>query len=92
MELSSTIISPFVSAQFKIGLDSEFEALAKQRLMDLCLNYGDAGTVLITDVKFQLDEPKITDVDSFGVPIYHLAYHTGCSVLGDPDLLQRDGV
>ena len=55
--------------------------------MDLCLNYGDAGTDLITDVEFQLDKPKITDVDSSGVPIYQLAYHAGRGVLGDPDFI-----
>ena len=86
MEFSSTPISPFGSAQFKIGFDSEFEALTK-RLMDLCLNYGDAGTDLITDVEFQLDEPKITDEDSSGVPIYQLAYHAGRGVLGDSDFI-----
>ena len=84
MEFSSAPIPPFVSAQFKIVFNSEFEALAK-RLMDLCLNYGDAGTELITDVEFQLDEPKITGVDSSGKPIYQLAYHAGRGVLGDSD-------
>ena len=51
------------------------------------MNYGDAGTDLITDVEFQLDEPKITDVDSSGVPIYQLAYHAGRGVLGDSDII-----
>ena len=82
MEFSSTPISPFGSAQFRIGFDSEFEALVNS-LMDLCPIYGDAGTELITDVEFQLDEPKITDVDSSDAPIYQLAYHAGRGALGD---------
>ena len=83
MEVLTTLISPLGSAQFKIGFDSEFEALANPAWM----NYGGAGTDLITDVEFQLDEPKITDVDSSGVTIYKLAYHAGRGALGDSDFI-----